>query len=285
MWWLLLILISLTACGRAAPTQIRFDQVEEYPHTRRLHDTLRIGVVTMLSPRESFAAYRDLADHLGEQLGLPADMVLRKSYAELNELVRTAAVDLALVGYGGYEAGRQQFGMQALAMGQLDGATESDALLLVRTDSTAVQFRDLRGAAVAFTDPLSISGHLALRGWMAEQELIPEAFFGKVLFTYSQDGAVDAVIGRVVDGAVVDAYQYRSYLGQHPNLDGKLRVLMRLKTPGSMLFAARADLPAEKAAQYRRVLLAMSDSQAGRKVLAGLMVERFVPPPKEDDGP
>lgn len=284
VWWLLMVLVSLTACGQA-PTRIRFDQVEEYPVPQRSRDTLRIGVVTMLSPRESFSAYRDLADFLGKQVGVPADLVLRKSYAELNDLVRTSAVDLALVGYGGYLTGRQQFQMQALAMSQLDGSTEGDSLLLVRTDSEVSQFRDLEGAAFAFTDPLSISGHLALRSWMADQALLPEGFFRKVLFTYSQDGAVEAVIGRVVHAAVVDAYQYRAYLGNHPELDGKLRVLMRLKTPGSMVFVARPDLPDEQAARYRQALVEMSDLQEGRRVLAGLLVERFVTPPEEGARP
>ncbi len=277
--WVVILLTLLTACAGPPAAEIRFDQVEEHPALRRSGDTLRMGVVTLLSPRESFTAYRDLADYLGEELGVPVDLVLRKSYSELNDLVRTAAVDMALVGHGGYLNGRQQFDMQALAMAQIDGSTEGDALLLVRTDSGASQFRDLEGSAVAFTDPLSLSGHLALRHWMAGEELLPETYFGKVLFTYSQDGAVEAVIGRVVDAALVDAYQYRTYLGHHSELDGKLRVLMRLRTPGSMLLVTRPDLPPAEAARYRTALLAMSDSQAGRRVLAKLLVERFVPPP------
>lgn len=278
---LLMLVLLLAGCRAEDTVEIRFDQVREYPALPRTSGTLRIGVVTMLSPRESFAAYRSLADYLGEQVGAPADLVLRKSYAELNDLVRTGAVDLALVGFGGYEAGRRQFGMDGLVTGQVDGAIDGDALLLVRADSEATQLSDLRQRAIAFSDPLSYAGHLALRIWMEKQGHVPEQFFSKTLFTFSQDGAVEAVVGRVVDGAVVNAYQYRAYLSRHPQLDGKLRVLMRLKTPGSMVVAVRPDLPGHQKARYQTVLLEMSQAAEGRRALAGLFVERFVPLPAE----
>lgn len=271
----LVMALMVAGCGARAPVQIRFNQVQEYPAPQSNQDTLRIGVVTMLSPRESFDAYRDLADYIGEAVGAPADLVLRKSYAELNELVRTSAVDLALVGFGGYEAGARQFGMEALATGQVDGSTEADALLLIRADSPATQLKELSGRAIAFSDPLSYAGHLALRNHMEQQGNIPEQFFSRVLFTYSQDGAVDAVVGRVVDAAVVDAYQYRAYLSRHAELDGKLRVLMRLRTPGSLVVAVRPDLAQPRKAQMQSVMLGMTQTPEGRKALAGLLIERF----------
>ncbi|HYG57187.1 MAG TPA: PhnD/SsuA/transferrin family substrate-binding protein [Symbiobacteriaceae bacterium] len=273
---LLLPLLALSGCSTGRTAQIRFDQVKEYPAPQRNSNTLRIGVVTMLSPRESFEAYRDLADYLGKQVGAPADLVLRKSYSEVNELVRTAAVDVALVGYGGYEAGKRQFGMEALVTGQTDGSTESDALLLVRADAPIAQLQDLRERAIAFSDPLSYAGHLTLRNWMDQQGHVPEEYFSKVLFTFSQDGAVEAVVGRVADAAMVDAFQYRAYLSRHPELDGKLRVLVRLRTPGSMVVAVRSDLPGNRKALYQAALTNMTQVPEGRKVLATLLIERFV---------
>ncbi len=240
-------------------------------------------MVTVLSPKESFTAYRSLADYLGREMKLPASLVLRKSYPELNDLVRTGAVDLALVGYGGFKAGQKQSGMQPLALGQVDGTTRSISLVLVRTDSLAQSPKDLKDRAFAFTDPLSYSGHLALREWLTGQGLSPESFYSRIVYTFSHDGSVEALVGRVVDGALVDAYWYRAYLSRHPEMDGRLRVVARFETPGFMVFVTRPDQPYAQRLLLQKTLVTMSDTAQGRRVLAGLMMERLVMPPAEEE--
>ncbi|HEY3365229.1 MAG TPA: PhnD/SsuA/transferrin family substrate-binding protein [Symbiobacteriaceae bacterium] len=255
----------------------------EVPPPPQPRETLRIGVVTVLSPKESFAAYRDFADYLAGATKLPASLVLRKTYSEVNDLVRTGAVDLALVGYGGFLAGQKQFGMQLLAAGQVEGTTQSTALVLVRAEGAIGSYQDLKDHAFAFTDPLSYAGHLALREWLGRQGLSPEAFHSRIVYTFSHDGSVDAVLGRVVDGALVDAYWYRAYLSHHPELDGKLRVIARFETPGFMVSVTRPDLPAARKRFLQAILLNMADTAEGRRVLAGLMMERFVMPAGEGE--
>lgn len=275
---LVLMILSIVGCTAEPAPEIRFDRTVEYPPPSHLAKTLRLGVVTMLSAQDSFAAYRDLADYLTLRTNVLTDLIFRKSYAELNDLVRTGAVDLALVGYGGYLTGQKQFGMVPLALGQVDGITRSDALIVVRAESPARGLADLRDKTFAFTDPLSYSGHLAVRDWMQERGLVPEDFFERVLFTYSQSASVEALVGRVVEGAVVNAYRYRAYLARHPGVDGQLRVIARLPTPGGLVFAVAPNLQSDRRQFLREVLLGMHENPGGRAVLAGLMLERLVPP-------
>jgi len=278
-----LIAIALTGCTGSRPVQLRLDNVEDSPPPARPQETLRIGVVTVLSPKESFSAYRDFADYLGREAKLPASLVLRKTYSEINDLVRTGAVDLALVGYGGFLTGQKQFGMQLLAAGQVEGTTHSTSLVLVRAESPAHNYQDLQDRAFAFTDPLSYSGHLALRERLAGQGLLPETFHSRIIYTFSHDGSVDALMGRVVDGALVDAYWYRAHLSRHPELDGKLRVIARFETPGFMVSVTRPDLPDALKQSLQAILTGMSESAGGRRALAGLMMERFVLPGGEGE--
>lgn len=281
---IMLALILLSGCTARRPAQISFRQTIEYPAPSQVQESLRLGVVSMLSPRESFPAQRDLADYLGARTGRPVDLILRKTYSEMNDLVRSGAVEMAMVGYGGFLAGEAQYGMLALAASLVDGTTESDAVLLVRTESDIEQFQRLEGRPIAFTDPLSVSGHLVLRQWMADQRLLPESFFSRVLFTFSHGGSIEALVGRVVDAAMVDALQFRTYMLHHPELDGKLQVILRLQTHGGMQFVVRPDLPPERRATLQAVLLQMHEDPRGRRVLAQLLIERLVPPPQGGEG-
>lgn len=277
---LLTLLFLLPACTAARPPQIDFLKTEELPAPARPTASIRVGAATILSLREGFLAYRAVADHIGAVLATPADLVMRKSYQELNELVRSGAVDLAVVGYGGYLAGRRQFGMEALALAEVDGTVEGDALILVRSESGLQRLSDLAGKGFAFTDPASVTGHLALRAELESKGQTPERFFSKLVYTFSHSGSIEALIGRVVDGALVNSHHFRTYLASHPALAGRMTVIGRIHVPGSMVIAVRPDLPAARKRELQQILTSMHESPAGRKALGGLLIERLVRPPE-----
>lgn len=75
--------------------------------------------------------YPELVAYLGRRLGRPAELVQGKTYAEINDLVRTGDVTLALVCTNAYLEGREDFGMEALVVPQVAGETVYYSYLIV----------------------------------------------------------------------------------------------------------------------------------------------------------
>ncbi|MDP2948214.1 MAG: PhnD/SsuA/transferrin family substrate-binding protein [Chloroflexota bacterium] len=68
---------------------------------------LRMAVAPVVSPRETFASsYQELLNYLGEKLQMPVELVQGKTYAEINDLVRSGDVTLAFVCTNPYLQGR-----------------------------------------------------------------------------------------------------------------------------------------------------------------------------------
>ena len=56
-------------------------------------DKLKIAVGAIISPVKSLAFYEDIFDYIGEKLGRGVEMVQRKTYAEVNFLIREGRID------------------------------------------------------------------------------------------------------------------------------------------------------------------------------------------------
>ena len=79
--------------------------------------------------------------------------IQRKTYDEINELIRKGEVDLAFICTGPYASGRERYGFEALATPIVRGEPYYQSYLIVNRDSPFNKFEDLRGRKFAFTDP------------------------------------------------------------------------------------------------------------------------------------
>ena len=69
----------------------------EPPVFPRSAGKLRIAVAAIISPAKSLIFYQDMFDYIGEKLGREVEMVQRKTYAEVNFLLREGLIDAAFV--------------------------------------------------------------------------------------------------------------------------------------------------------------------------------------------
>lgn len=118
----------LVAC--VAPTAaegipiVRLSDLQPLPPTPPAEVApLRVAVAAVISSRGNVESYTPLLNYLADKLNRPVEMVQRRTYAEVNDLIRDGQVDLAFVCTSAYVAGRQDFGMQLLAAPQVAGAT------------------------------------------------------------------------------------------------------------------------------------------------------------------
>src|SRR3989338_7274013 len=71
---------------------------------------LRFAVALTISPQEGYRLYRDFTEVLGRRLNHPVHLILRRTFSEVNDLVRGREADLAQLCSRGFLQGRADFG-------------------------------------------------------------------------------------------------------------------------------------------------------------------------------
>ena len=282
---LILAVVSLAACGPGYEGEtINFQTSPEAGSgspvaSARAEGVIRMAVAPVISPRETFnSRYRDLLDYVGRKLGLPVELVQGKTYAEINDMVRTGDVTFAFVCTNPYLQGKDDFGMELLAAPEVNGETTYYSYLVVRADSPFDSLADLRGSTFAFSDPLSNSGRLAPVYQLALAGETPESFFSRSIFTYAHDNSIKAVAENLVDGAAVDSLVYDYWAKTGSEYTSKTKVIEKWGPFGINPVVVRPGLDPALKQRLREVLLGMDTDAAGREILSALLIDRFVVP-------
>ncbi len=239
--------------------------------------SLRVAVAAMISPRETFDLYRQLLEYLGRRLGKNIEFVQRKTYGEINELLRRGVIDLAFICSGPYVAGRQTYGFEPVAVPVVHGSHYYHSYLIVNKDSSFQRLEDLEGHTFAFTDPDSNTGKLVPTYWLAAMGQRPETFFGHTIYTFSHDNSIMAVARGLVDGAAVDGLIWEYYQEKKPAFTYRTRVIKKSEPYGTPPLVASAKLSAAEREGLGKVLTNMHRDPEGKKILAGLLIDQFIP--------
>ncbi len=279
LWLLLLTGMLLTAsCGhRADVPYVNLTKLEPLPAVAQAEVLpLRVAVAAVISPKGTVESYGPFLDYLSRALDRPVELVQRRTYAEINDLVERGEVDLAFVCTSAYVAGHREFGMKLLAAPQVSGEAVYYSYLIVRADSPATTMADLRGKVFAFTDPMSNTGRLYPTSLVQQLGESPKTFFHHTFFTYSHDDAIRAVAAGLADGASVDSLVYDFAVARDAELAAKTKIIHRSPPFGSPPVVVSPTLSPKLQAELETLLLELDDHPEGRQVLDPMGVDRFV---------
>lgn len=275
----MLLLILLTGCATARAESLPYvdlSQREPIPAVAPYEVVpLRLGVAAVISPEGTAESYGNLVAYLGQKLGRPVELIQRRTYAEMNDLIRRGQVDLAFVCTSAYVAGHDDFGMELLAAPEVNNEPVYYSVLIVPIDSLAQSIADLQGQVFAFTDPMSHTGRVYPTYLLRQLGTTPAEFFSRTFFTYSHDKAIQAVAQRVADGAAVDSLVLDYAVKRDPTLKEQLKVIHRSPPFGIPPVVTPPTLPPKLKANLRQMLLDMPNDPAGRQILAELGIDRF----------
>ena len=268
-----------TSCGhRANLPYVDLAQRQPLPAVAKAEVVpLRVAVAGVISPKGTVESYTPLLNYLSRKLDRPVELVQRRTYAEVNDLIERGDVDLAFVCTSAYVVGHRKFGMKLLAAPEVNGQAVYYSYLIVPADSPAKSMADLRGKVFAFTDPMSNTGRLYPTYLVRQLGETPETFFRRTFFTYSHDDAIRAVAAGLADGAAVDSLVYDFAVARDPELATKTKVIHRSPPFGSPPAVVNPNLSPKLQAKLQRLLLELDDTPEGREVLQSLGVDRFVP--------
>jgi len=239
---------------------------------------VKVAVGSMISARETAVHYHQLLDYIAGKLGRRIQLVQRKTYGEINELIGLGQIDLAFICSGPYVSGKAAYGFEALAMPVVRGSYPYRSYLIVNKNSAFQKLEDLRGATFAFSDPESNTGKLVPTYWLRQQRETPESFFAKTIYTYSHDNSIMAVAMSLVDAAAVNGQVWEYYHHRKPVFTSQTRVIKKSRFFGNPPVVASSHMPQAMRQHIRRILFAMHQDPEGKKILDELLIDRFIAP-------
>lgn len=281
----LLIWVSPMGCGDEY--DYTFVDFSETTQTKNIeiqsenNKLLKVAVAAMISPKETLSHYHHLLEYLGKELGYQIQLIQRKTYGEINELLGKGQIDVAFICTGPYVAEAEKYGFDALATPIVRGEPYYYSYLIVNKRSNIKTIEDLRGKRFAFTDPESNTGARVPRYWLLQLGETPRTFFKDVHYTFSHDNSITAVSESLVDGASVDSHIWEYFKLTNPQLTAKTTIIKKSIPFGSPPIVASKYLPADLKIKIQTILLSMHQNPAGKEVLFDLKIDRFDTPQKE----
>jgi phosphonate transport system substrate-binding protein len=143
------------------------------------------------------------------------------------------------------------------------------------------RIEDLKGRVFAFTDPDSNTGKLVPTYWLFEMGEQPETYFSKTIYTYSHDNSILAVAKGLVDGAAVDGLIWEYYHQKDPAFTSRTRIIRKSEPYGIPPLVASKHLSPELKDRIRQLFFSMHNDPEGQKILAELMIDKFIAPKDE----
>jgi phosphonate transport system substrate-binding protein len=88
---------------------------------------LKVAVAAIISPKETFAYYRQLLDYIGQKLGREIQFIQRKTYE--------GQIDMAFICSGPYVVGKEKHGFELLATPEVQNSHFYHSYLIVNKNS------------------------------------------------------------------------------------------------------------------------------------------------------
>jgi len=260
---LLLLLLGLFCTGDRAVAQT----------------TIRAGVASMITPVSAVKYYQQVVDYIGSKMGLPAEMVHRTTYDEIDVMLENKEVDVAFICSSPYVLDNEKFGAELLVAPQVNNKAYYHSNIIVHKDSPIETVEQLRGKTFAFADPKSNSGRLYPTYLLAKRDETPESFFSSYLYSYSHNKSVEIVAKKRTDGAAVDSIVYDYMVNTGSPYAKQTRVIHRSPQFGIPPVVVHPDISSYLKQSLRAIFLDMHNDPEGKQILEGMKIQRFVEVP------
>lgn len=280
---LFFIIIALIASGCVEKQEILNLSIVQEPGIAENDTSVKVAIASVISPKESIVYYEGMIQYISIKLGGPVKIIHRRTYQEVNDLIKNGEIDFAFICSGPYVEGNKEFGMKILAAPQAYGINSYNSYLIVPVNSSYENISELRGKRFAFTDPLSNSGKLYPAYRLSLINETPESFFGvdekgrnNYFYTYSHDNSIIAVAEQLAEGAAVNSQVYEYMKNKKPGIISKTRIIEVSPHFANPPVVVSKDIDPFLEQKLKDIFLNMDKDEEGKKILSGVMIDRFV---------
>ncbi|MEW6623091.1 MAG: phosphate/phosphite/phosphonate ABC transporter substrate-binding protein [Bacillota bacterium] len=283
---ILLLALVLTGCkNRQDLPKISFSDVEKETVKVKAEngaEPLRVAIAAVISSTESIIYYEDLLDYLGATLDRPIELVYRKTYSEVNDLLRVGQVDMAFICTYAYILGKNEFNLELLAAPVINGKPTYQSYFIVPGQSKAENLDDLQGKRFAFTDPISFTGRLYPMYVLKKKGYSPQEYFSEIIYTYSHDNSIKAVAQNLVDGAAVDGLILEYLYTVDPSYLTKIKIIHKSDEFGMPPVVVPPGLDEDLKGELQQFFTSLHLNENSRAILDKILIEEFVLPEDKD---
>ncbi|MSP05897.1 MAG: phosphate/phosphite/phosphonate ABC transporter substrate-binding protein [Acetobacteraceae bacterium] len=197
---LTLATLPALAHAQAMPKPGKRDWAAQFP-------VLRIGMLGGENDADRLARYGGYRKLLETTFEMPIKLVVAADYAGAIQAFAAKHIELAYMSPSAYaSAWTQSDGdvLPILVTQEQDGSTAYVAAMYTRADSGITNLADMKGRALAWSDPNSASGYLIPRAEFRAAGIDPEPkrYFARTGFAGGHEQAVVAVLNRQYDAGV-----------------------------------------------------------------------------------
>jgi phosphonate transport system substrate-binding protein len=233
----------------------------------------------MTTPVDTVKYYQDVIDYIGEQIKQPVQMVYKKTYGEMDALLKKGEVEIAFICSAPYVRNNERFGVELLVAPSVNGSTVYHSYIIVHKDSSDRFFPELKGKVFAFTDPKSNSGTLYPTYLLKTMGHTPAGFFKKLVYSYSHNKSVEMVAKKIVDGAAVESIIYDYMLKEGSPYIKQVKIIKRSPPFGIPPVVVTPGIDPILKEKVRDAFLNMRQTTKGKAILEAMMIDGFVEVP------
>lgn len=278
---LIILFVLISGCTQDKET---IDlSISREPDIKKDDNSVKVAIASVISPKKSYSHYEEMIDYFTEKLDGPVKIVQRRSYQEVNDLIKDNQIDFAFVCSGAYIDGNSEFGMKLLVAPQMYGKTTYQSYIIAPENSDYSDIFDFRNRKFAFSDPLSNSGKLYPSYRISQINETPESFFGvdekgnfNYFFTYSHDNSVVAVAVGLADGAAVDSLVYENMKIIEPETVARTKVIEESPQFGIPPVVVPGNIDPFLESKLKEIFLDMDKDEDGKRILSRIGIEKFV---------
>lgn len=235
---------------------------------------IRFGL-TAVVVTENLRFLDQWSHYLEQKVGRKVELVLRKSYREVMDLLDSGNIDFAWICGFPYVQSRDPESLRLLTVPVYRGAPRYHSYIIVPESSSHQRFSDLKGKIFAFSDPDSNSGFLYPLALMVELDETPESFFRQTFFTFNHAETVQAVSDQFADGGAVDSYIWEYLAIFRPEITEKTRIIDKSPSFGFPPIVSRLGVDPDTVELMKNTLEGMDEDATGKALLAQLKLDRF----------
>lgn len=275
-----MVLTFLLSCTNTSNEKVVVDFIEtKTADTNEVGNDLKevyIAIASMTSPKETFTYYGDLIEYISEKVGYPIYIKQKRTYEEVNVLLKNSEVDFAFICSGAFADKYDEGEIKLLVAPVIDEEITYHAYIIAQKDSNIDKFEDLENTSFAFTDPLSNTGRLYPLKKLSLMNKTEEEFFLKTVYTYGHDISIQMVNRGIIDGASVHGLIYDYLSLYQPEKVENVKVIETSEPYGIPPVVIPVSLSKECSEEYQKVFLNIHNDSVGKKILDKLNIDRFV---------
>lgn len=271
----LFFVIGCLGCTEKKPTEIVF------------------GFVPVESPKVIQVNAQALAQVLYKKTHLPLAAFVSSDFKTMIAALRAGKVHVAFLPPFALIEAERSADAKVLLKAVRNGQPHFYSAIITAKPFKSI--RELKGKSIAWTDPMSASGHIIPKMMLKEMGIPLDTFFSKQIFLGKNDSLVRAVAEGHVDAGATFAVDAQAKTGawtqylSDPKAQRKIRVL-QVSPPiaGDTVSTTNAFYKKHRAIVDTVVstLVDLGNTEEGRKILKDLYsIERLVPAEQKDYEP